>query len=120
METKHTPPLEFVKFTRSDGEHRSVFVTPRQVHYICELDKESCSIVCGGGDGFVQVYGSVEQVATQLGACNSHEELLAASNYIDSAAPETDGLDESELVNITVTVKGLRDFRAAIAKAEGR
>ncbi len=44
-------------------------------------------------------------------------ELLESCQYIDSAAPnDCDAYDEN-LVTITVTEKGLRDLRAAIAKA---
>jgi hypothetical protein len=53
-------------------------------------------------------------------ACNAHDELLAACDYVDSVAPEALSSDTpATLLTITMTAQGLADLRAAIAKARG-
>ena len=53
-------------------------------------------------------------------ACNSHYDLLEALEYVESVAPleaSYSAWEPDELVTVTITVQGLRDLRAAIAKA---
>jgi hypothetical protein len=45
-------------------------------------------------------------------------ELLNSCDYMDSVAP-VGVIEDDELIVVTMTGKGLRDLRAAIAKAKG-
>lgn len=50
---------------------------------------------------------------------NAHDDLLTELSYIDGVAPDDAGMSDDEYVELTITVKGLRDLRAAIRKAQG-
>jgi hypothetical protein len=76
-----------------------------------------------GGFKILNAYGPQAKANAEIivRAVNSREELVGLLQYVDWANAENIArLDDGELVSVAVTVKFLRDLKAALAKAEGK